>query len=67
MTNSKESAKNFSMLLEEGIIRKNLLPNTAEDYSKVQEKNDLAQYKKFMQSFAYDDIKECRVRDYNGD
>ena len=67
MTKSQNSAKNFSLLLEKGIIRKNILPNTAEDYSLRQEQRDLIQYKKFLQSFAYDDIKNCEVSRYNGD
>jgi hypothetical protein len=67
MTKSEKSAKNFISLLERGVIRKNILPNTSEDYSKEQEENDLQRYKRFLQSFAYDDIKECEVKKYNGD
>lgn len=67
MTKSEKSAKNFVSLLEQGIIRKNILPNTSEDYSKEQEEKDLQRYKRFLQSFAYDDIKECEVKSYNGD
>ena len=67
MTKSEKSAKNFISLLERGVIRKNILPNTSEDYSKEQEENDLQRYKRFLQSFASDDIKECEVKKYNGD
>lgn len=67
MTKSEKNAKNFVSLLEQGIIRKNILPNTSEDYSKEQEEKDLQRYKRFLQSFAYDDIKECEVKSYNGD
>ena len=67
MSKSEKSAKNFISLLERGVIRKNILPNTSEDYSKEQEENDLQRYKRFLQSFAYDDIKECEVKKYNGD
>lgn len=67
MTNSRRGAKNFITLLERGTIRKNILPNTSDDYSLRQEQRDLVRYKKFLQSFAYDDIKECEVKDYNGD
>lgn len=67
MTNSRRSAKNFIALLERGTIRKNTLPNTSDDYSLGQEQRDLVRYKKFLQSFAYDDIKECEVKNYNGD
>lgn len=67
MTNNKKSAQNFISLLERGIIRKNILPNTSEDYSKEQEDKDLLRYKRFLQSFAYDDMKEYEVRSYYGD
>ncbi len=67
MTKSEKGARNFISLLERGVIRKNILPNTSEDYSKEQEEKDLYYYKKFLQSFAYDDIKECEVKNYYGD
>lgn len=67
MTNSKISAPKLCSLLETGAIRKNLLPNTSEDYTSKQEERDLVRYKRFLQSFAYDDIKECEVQGYNGD
>lgn len=67
MTNSKISAPKLCSLLETGVIRKNLLPNTSEDYTSKQEERDLVRYKRFLQSFAYDDIKECEVQGYNGD
>lgn len=67
MTNSEKNAKNFISLLERGIIKKNILPNTSEDYSKTQEDKDLLRYKRYLQSFAYDDIKECEVTSYYGD
>lgn len=34
------------------------------DYSKSQEQEDLFYYKFFLQSFVYDDIKECKIKDY---
>ncbi len=67
MTISEKSAKNFITLLERGVIRKSILPNTSENYSLEQEKRDLYHYKKFLQSFAYDDILECEVKAYYGD
>ena len=67
MTKGEKSAKNFVSLLERGVIRKNILPNTSENYSKEQEEKDLVHYKKFLQSFAYDDIIECEVEDYYGE
>ncbi len=67
MKKSEKSARNFISLLERGMIRKNILPNTSENYSKEQEEKDLFCYKRFLQSFAYDDIKECEVNSYYGD
>lgn len=67
MTKTEKDAKDFISLLERGVIRKHILPNTSEDYSKDQAEYDLTRYKRFMQSFAYDDIKECEVNSYNGD
>ncbi len=67
MTNYESGAKNFITLLERGVIRKNILPNTSENYSSEQEEKDLFLYKRFLQSFAYDDIKECEVKSYYGD
>ena len=58
--------REFISLLERGIIRK-ILPNTSDDYSDWQEDRDLFLYKKFLQSFAFDDILECEVKKYNGD
>lgn len=67
MENGKRSADRFIRLLERGTIRKNILPNTSDDYSQVQEQVDLVRYKIYLQSFAYDDINECEVRCYYGD
>lgn len=64
---TRNSAEKFITLLERGKIRKVILPNTATDYTVSQEAKDLQKYKRFLQSFAYDDIKECEVRVYNGD
>ena len=67
MTKSERESKKFVFLLEKGVIRKHILPNTSEDYSKEQEEEDLFRYKRFLQSFAYDDIKECEVNSYYGE
>lgn len=64
---NRDSAQAFITLLEKGKIRKHILPNTSTDYTLSQEARDLQKYKRFLQSFAYDDIKECEVRAYNGD
>jgi len=64
---SEKSAKKFIESLQNGKIRKSILPNTSLDYSAFQQKTDLVRYKKFLQSFAYDDIKDCEVKKYYGD
>ncbi len=64
---NQSSAQRFVILLERGKIRKNILPNTSADYTVNQEEKDLQRYKRFLQSFAYDDIKECEVEKYYGD
>lgn len=61
------NAKRFIELLEEGKIRKHILPNTALDYSSSQEKKDLENYRFFANSFALDEIMKCEVAFYNGD
>ncbi len=61
------NADKFINLLEEGKIRKHVLPNNAPDYSKFQERKDLENYKFFVNSFALDEIMKCEVAFYNGD
>lgn len=63
----QNGGQKFVALLEKGKIRKDILPNTSTDYTILQEAKDLQRYKRFLQSFAYDDIKACEVRMYNGD
>lgn len=67
MKNSTIAAKNFFEMLSKGKIRKNILPNTAPDYTATAEQSDLMRYKRFLNSSAYDAIKECEVRKYNAD
>ena len=57
----------FFDLLNKGKIRKNILPNTAPNYTDEMEQIDLLRYKRFLNSSAYDEIKECEVRKYNAD
>ncbi len=67
MNNSTSKAKTFTNLVSKGIIRKNILPNTSEDYSLSQEAKDLKQYKSFLKSSSYDDILQCKVGEYIGE
>ncbi len=54
-------------MLNKGKIRKNILPNTSPDYTGLAEQKDLMRYKRFLNSSAFDEIKECEVRKYNAD
>jgi hypothetical protein len=67
MKNSMSAANSFFDLLNKGKIRKNILPNTAPNYTDEMEQIDLLRYKRFLNSSAYDEIKECEVRKYNAD
>ena len=67
MKNSMSAANSFFDLLNKGKIRKNILPNTAPNYTDEMEQIDLLRYKRFLNSSAYDKIKECEVRKYNAD
>lgn len=60
-------AARFLELLEEGKIRKHILPNTAQDYTYFQKQKDLENYRFFANSFALDEIMKCEVTLYNGD
>lgn len=62
-----DHAKKFIELLEDGKIRKHILPNNAPDYSYMQEKVDLENYRFFANSFALDEIMKREVAFYNGD
>lgn len=61
------SAERFITLLVNGKIRKNILPNTSEDYTENAEKKDLIKYKSFISSSVYDEILNSEVRKYNAD
>ena len=67
MKNSMSAANSFFDLLNKGKIRKNILPNTAPNYTDEMEQIDLLRYKRLLNSSAYDEIKECEVRKYNAD
>lgn len=60
-------AKKFVSQLKDGRIRKYILPNTAENYTVKAELEDFLLYKRFINSSSYDDIRECEVREYDGD
>lgn len=67
MKNSVKAAETFLTLLKDGKIEKNILPNTAPNYTYYDEQRELVQYISYLNSFAYDDLKSCEVRMYNGD
>jgi hypothetical protein len=53
---SLDKAKLFYKLLDSGVITKNVLPNTAEDYSENTEVKDFQAYVGFLNSSDYDDF-----------
>lgn len=61
------NAEKFIELIEDGKIKKHVLPNTAPDYTIYQEKKDLENYIIFINSFALDELMDCEVAYYNGD
>ena len=67
MDRSSVLANRFFEKLLTGKIKKYILPNTAVNYSIRAEAEDLFLYKKFINSSAYDDIRECEVGNYDGD
>lgn len=67
MNNSVKAADTFLSLLQDGKMRKSILPNTAPNYTCFDEQRELLQYIRYLDSFAYDDLKSCEVRTYNGD
>ncbi len=62
-----DRAGKFVELLENGKIKKNILPNSSEDYTLIQEQKELEEYVRFLNSFAFDTLRECEVALYNGD
>lgn len=62
-----KNSKKFIALLESGKIKKNILPNSALDYTKYQEQKDFSLFCNFVNSFALDEIINCEVSKYNGD
>ena len=62
-----DRAGRFVELLENGKIKKNILPNSSEDYTLIQEQKELEEYVRFLNSFAFDTLSECEVALYNGD
>ena len=67
MRPSEKAAREFFERLKSGKIKKNILPNTAADYTSTKEEIDLDRYKFFLNSFAYDDLRNSKVRSYYGD
>lgn len=62
-----QKAERFVELLEKGKIKKHILPNTAPDYTGVQEQKDLREYCFFLSSFEFDELRKIEVKSYYGD
>jgi len=67
MQKSQIAANRFLFLIKEGIIRKNILPNSSCDYTGDSEKKDYERYLRFINSSDFDEFKRCKVRKYNGE
>lgn len=66
-TMSRE-ARDFIKLVKTGQLPKEILPNSAPNYTLFQEKVDTDYYiRVFLQSAAYDLIKECEEVTYDGE
>jgi hypothetical protein len=53
---AKEAAKRFIEDLKNGKIKKDVLPNTAENYSKEEEKKDFDRFCKFAETDYYKEL-----------
>ena len=67
MSNSIIAADKFMELLTAGKMHKAILPNNSPNYTGGDEKKDLMRYRDYLNSFGYDDLRDCEVRVYNGD
>lgn len=61
------NAERFVELLENGKFQKQKLENVGPFYSEDQEKRNLKNYRFFANSFALDEVMNCRVSNYRGD
>lgn len=65
--NGEKAASRFLELLNKGILRQHLLPNSAEEYSLRQEQLDLDHFRKFLCTSAYDEVRLRGVDTYAGE
>lgn len=54
-------------LLQKGKLKKYTLPNTAPNYTGVQEQKDLSDYYVYLCSFEFDELRKVEVESYYGD
>lgn len=57
-TKAKEAAKRFIEALKSGKIKKDVLPDKAENYSKEEEKKDIEHFCKFAETQYYKELIE---------
>lgn len=61
--NGEKASKNFYERLKSGKIRKEILPNHAQDYTETAEESELNYYKNFIQTSAYDFILSYKTKE----
>lgn len=63
-----QQARRFLFRIKSGRLPKEILPNSAPNYTVSQELRDTDFYVNlFLKSSAYDFVKKCEVMDYNGE
>lgn len=67
MSSAKKAACRFLFLIEQGILRKSIIPTESSFiYDNESEKQDFERYQKFINSSDFDDFKICNIKSYNG-
>ena len=63
-----QKARQFILLIKTGQLPKEILPNSAPNYTLFQERQDTDFYvNAFLKSAAYDFVKKCEAVIYNGE
>lgn len=62
----KTASEFFFKKLASGIIKKDILPNHALNYTEQAEEEELRHYKRFIQTSSYDFITSYTAREYDG-
>lgn len=66
-TAAQKAAQRFLKRLQDGTIKKDILPNSFEDYTGRKEQEDLEAYNRYLYTLAYESYLENRKVVYYGD